>query len=282
MTGAITTNSTFDGRDVSVDGTKLDGIESLADVTDVTNVTAAGALMDSELTDIASVKALNQGVATTDSPTFAALDVGALVAGRSTYGGTANAITVTTGLSLAALTTGMEIRFRATAANTGATTINVDGLGVATAWTMTGSALPADYVRTDVDTVARYNGTQWVCSREVERGSNANGEYVRWEDGSQSCWDIEDLGAPSTWAGTAGARYKDRTWTYPSAFSVVPYGLCSGDQDQTGPGNLGNINTAVRAQTSNTTTSMKVGAREITTSSTGSVVLSVHAFGKWY
>ena len=28
MTGAITTNSTFDGRDVSVDGTKLDGIES--------------------------------------------------------------------------------------------------------------------------------------------------------------------------------------------------------------------------------------------------------------
>jgi hypothetical protein len=50
--------------------TKLAGIEALADVTDVTNVTAAGALMDSELTAIASVKALNQGVATTDSPTF--------------------------------------------------------------------------------------------------------------------------------------------------------------------------------------------------------------------
>tara|TARA_R110000764_G_scaffold40017_1_gene89426 strand:+ start:1587 stop:2354 length:768 start_codon:yes stop_codon:yes gene_type:complete len=49
---------------------KLDGIEASADVTDVTNVTAAGALMDSELTAIASVKALNQGVATTDSPTF--------------------------------------------------------------------------------------------------------------------------------------------------------------------------------------------------------------------
>ena len=27
-TGAITTNSTFDGRDVATDGTKLDGIES--------------------------------------------------------------------------------------------------------------------------------------------------------------------------------------------------------------------------------------------------------------
>tara|TARA_R110002074_G_scaffold43081_4_gene112711 strand:- start:5867 stop:8608 length:2742 start_codon:yes stop_codon:yes gene_type:complete len=108
MTGAITTNSTFDGRDVAADGTKLDGIEAgatidqtaaeiktayesnsdtnaftdadhtkldgieaSADVTDTANVTAAGALMDSELTSIASVKALNQGVATGDSPTFA-------------------------------------------------------------------------------------------------------------------------------------------------------------------------------------------------------------------
>jgi hypothetical protein len=110
MTGAITTNSTFDGRDVATDGTKLDGIEAgatadqtdaeiraaveaatdsnvftdadhsklnaieaLADVTDTANVTAAGALMDSELTSIASVKALNQGVATTDSPSFVGL-----------------------------------------------------------------------------------------------------------------------------------------------------------------------------------------------------------------
>ena len=75
MTGAITTNSTFDGRDVATDGTKLDTVETNADVTDATNVTAAGALMDSELTSIASVKALDQGVATTDSPTFAAATV---------------------------------------------------------------------------------------------------------------------------------------------------------------------------------------------------------------
>jgi hypothetical protein len=37
---------------------KLDGIELLADVTDATNVAAAGALMDSELATIALVKAL--------------------------------------------------------------------------------------------------------------------------------------------------------------------------------------------------------------------------------
>ena len=70
MTGAITTNSTFDGRDVATDGTKLDTIEANADVTDTTNVTAAGALMDSELTNIAAVKALNQSLVTTSSPTF--------------------------------------------------------------------------------------------------------------------------------------------------------------------------------------------------------------------
>ena len=59
LTGAVTTNSTFDGRNVSVDGAKLDNIEASADVTDVTNVTAAGALMDSEVTNLAQVKAFN-------------------------------------------------------------------------------------------------------------------------------------------------------------------------------------------------------------------------------
>lgn len=45
-------------------------VEDGADVTDATNVTAAGALMDSECTNLAALKALDQGVATTDGPTF--------------------------------------------------------------------------------------------------------------------------------------------------------------------------------------------------------------------
>ena len=40
------------------DHTKLNGIEASADVTDTTNVTAAGALMDSELSNLAAVKAI--------------------------------------------------------------------------------------------------------------------------------------------------------------------------------------------------------------------------------
>jgi hypothetical protein len=139
-TGNITVGGTVDGRDVATDGTKLDGIEAgatadqtdaeiraaveaatdsnvftdadhsklnaieaSADVTDTANVTAAGALMDSELTNITAVKALNQGVATTDSPTFAGAtlttaDINAgTIDGTVIGGSTAAAGTFTTG-----------------------------------------------------------------------------------------------------------------------------------------------------------------------------------------
>ncbi len=43
----------------AADETKLDGIEALADVTDTANVTAAGALMDSEVVNLEAVKAFD-------------------------------------------------------------------------------------------------------------------------------------------------------------------------------------------------------------------------------
>ena len=104
--GVLVKDGQVDGRDVSVDGTKLDTIETNADVTDTANVTAAGALMDSELTNITAVKALNQGVATTDSPSFAGLTAttadinggtidGAVIGGASAAAGTFTTITTT-------------------------------------------------------------------------------------------------------------------------------------------------------------------------------------------
>jgi hypothetical protein len=59
VTGNITVSGTVDGRDIATDGTKLDTVETNADVTDTTNVTAAGALMDSEITNLAQVKAFD-------------------------------------------------------------------------------------------------------------------------------------------------------------------------------------------------------------------------------
>ena len=59
VTGNIVVSGTVDGRDLATDGTKLDNVEANADVTDATNVTAAGALMDSEVTNLAQVKAFD-------------------------------------------------------------------------------------------------------------------------------------------------------------------------------------------------------------------------------
>jgi len=80
--GGLTTNDF-----TNADHSKLNAIEASADVTDTANVTSAGALMDSELTSIASVKALNQALATGNSPTFAALTItGAITSAAKNVG----------------------------------------------------------------------------------------------------------------------------------------------------------------------------------------------------
>ena len=65
--GGLTTNNF-----TNADHSKLNAIEASADVTDATNVTAAGALMDSELTNLAAVKAINQSLVSGATPTFTA------------------------------------------------------------------------------------------------------------------------------------------------------------------------------------------------------------------
>ena len=86
-----------DGRDVSTDGAKLDTIESNADVTDTTNVTAAGALMDSECTSLADVKALNQSVTSSASPTFVTLNATTVDLGNWTITESAGVLYFATG-----------------------------------------------------------------------------------------------------------------------------------------------------------------------------------------
>ena len=54
--------SQTDENFTSDDHSKLDGIETSADVTDATNVASAGALMDSEVTNLSFVKGLTKGI----------------------------------------------------------------------------------------------------------------------------------------------------------------------------------------------------------------------------
>ena len=81
---------------------KLDGIEASADVTDATNVTSAGALMDSELTSIADVKALNQSLTTSANPTFAGVSAAGVSADIVDVG---DVIKFTSGMTAASIVT---------------------------------------------------------------------------------------------------------------------------------------------------------------------------------
>lgn len=125
------------------------------------------------------------------------------------YGGTANAITVNTGGNSQDI--GTTIAFKATAANTGATTINANGLGATACVTPTYAALPAGYIRTDVITIATLTGSGWMVGRLPEYGSGTNGEWWRYEDGRQEC-----ISAITTSASA------EASVTFEKAFSSVP------------------------------------------------------------
>lgn len=176
--------------------------ETLAEIDSKVSEAQAAADASAQAAEISAAEAARAVAAEVDRATAAEADLRDEVAAvtavteghdrllpyQSVYGacgGSANAITVTTGRSGIAI--GTEIRFRATAANTGPVTLNVDGSGAKPCRTITGDVLPAGYIRTTVDTVARYDGTYWVLGREIERGSNANGGYVRFADGTQIC-----------------------------------------------------------------------------------------------
>ena len=134
MTGAITTNSTFDGRDVATDGTKLDGIESGADQTDTANVTAAGALMDSEVDG--NIKTLVLPASTTISAFGKTLvDDASASAARTTLGLGTAATTAASAYATAAQGAKADAALpKAGGAMTGAITTNstFDGRDVAT------------------------------------------------------------------------------------------------------------------------------------------------------
>lgn len=92
-----------------------------------------------------------------------------------TDSGTANAYVLTSIDSFEssdAYTNGMIIRFRAANANTGASTVNVSGLGVVNIKKSDGSTDPeANDINTNFDTYARYDGTAFRLTSPNEIGN---------------------------------------------------------------------------------------------------------------
>jgi hypothetical protein len=72
-----------------------------------------------------------------------------------------------------------------------------------------------------VGTVAQVGGVP--TGQVVERGSNANGEYVRFADGTQIC------------TGAVGAGSSFFTWTFPASFSTASGLVVSATTHQSGP-----------------------------------------------
>ena len=155
-------------------------------------------------------------------------------AANATYGGTANAITLTA--SGVALSTGLQLSFIPTAANTTATTINLNGLGAVAVQPLarSGVALPSGYIRANVPVTAIYNGTVWLTERQTEYGTNANGDFTRFADGTLIC-----RHDPSTIGGLSvaiGAQYVSSTYAFPAAFSGTSHSLHYSGYPTTGAG----------------------------------------------
>jgi hypothetical protein len=60
----------------------------------------------------------------------------------------------------------------------------------------------------------------------IERGSNSNGEYVRFADGTQICTHAVSvslaINTPGFTGFMGGFRSAEQTWTYPAAFTGIP------------------------------------------------------------
>lgn len=68
-----------------------------------------------------------------------------------------------------------------------------------------------------------FSTTAWKVSVQSERGSDANGEYVRFSDGTQICtFAHSDPSGALTTAFMGGFRSSTQVWSFPMAFAAQP------------------------------------------------------------
>ena len=116
----------------------------------------------------------------------------------------------------------------------------------------------------------------------IERGSNANGEYVKFADGTLICnaalpneigysWPI------NTWFRQSNFPLKTNGWTYPSAFSAVPVVHIISLNDNGSSGNIEGILTGYY----DTSTTKAFFDGKATTNITRVMAINVMAIGRW-
>jgi hypothetical protein len=115
-----------------------------------------------------------------------------------------------------------------------------------------------------VGTVSESSGTP--TGAIIERGSNANGEFVKFADGTLICH-LNSLSTSSS---------SDVTWTYPSAFSTTT-GLVV-----TGMGRGSDTDRIISTGGVLTTTTATIRAYVATNGSRSSTTVCISAIGRWY
>lgn len=107
----------------------------------------------------------------------------------------------------------------------------------------------------------------------IERGSNANGQYVRFADGTQVCWNTDATQrAIPTASGTLYVS-APATLTFPSAFSVTPVATLQAADA---------VNAPAWAGSSSTTTTGITAAYLVSASNTATAKLAYVAVGRWF
>jgi hypothetical protein len=208
----------------TADETKLDGIEASADVTDTANVTAAGALMDSEVSSLSGIKTLTVPDSTTISAFGATLiDDANASAARTTLG--LGSIATETATDFAR-TDGAEV-FTSTVDVQGTVTVDKDGAAEDGAFEVETDPGYAGFVgfKTDGD-------LRWVFGKNstAEGGSNAGSDFSvdRYDDagsylgtafsiirssGAATVGGIFNVDAPSNATAATATSYQLRVLT---------------------------------------------------------------------
>ena len=107
----------------------------------------------------------------------------------------------------------------------------------------------------------------------MQRGSNANGEFVRFADGTQICWATTTATVAVNLGPASGLYYGTTPWTYPAQFASAPIPRCSASSG-------GVLTFEIPASTSTTSASMAIGA--ISAIASRSYTLSMFAIGRWF
>ena len=174
-------------------------------------------------TNVANAAALTQYL--TASQAFA--QVGEYVA---TVGGSANAVTLTTGFSLSAYAAGQTFLFKVATSNSGATTINVDGLGAKTVLRQEGTALQSSDLYADAFARVTYDGTYFkLQNRRFDDGGSSDILARILSVGTVMAWPTSTV--PAGWLECNGAAVS-RT-TYAELYTKIGTTYGAGDGSTT-------------------------------------------------